>query len=276
MANYYLIYYDYKKNRNKAKTLIVPNNTEGVLYRNFKDISDIDLYTMTQSKDNIFKELSKYNKDLDIKGTLYIAAASKNNTSFYPVIYDDKKFRYYTAFLLDFAEERSNKVKVKKELKQGTIDLDNGRALNEYGGDILYSILSKPECEITDYESILPVNLKNIMKERYSTYYNTPTDKYMYYWRKTYMEFLKHYLNLRALTITYIEHLKADGVRMRSRLRCLKDIYIEDLMPIEPINIKKIDESLVPEQMQLAQFNNGTDNIPYVLPYAKKKTRKNN
>ena len=233
--NYYLL--NGKNGEGNALNLLV----DGKLQRNFIDISSLDIQTLNLPQTKAKEILQEYNPKLDLTGMFYNASYPhlKTKTKTYATIFYDenKNAKYYIDQLKYFAEQRNYKKEHHEKIK-----LDENRVLDEYIRKILCNILNTSQNNLTNYESLMSAKLKEVLKERYTTYYNKETNNYIN--SKIYIlrSLLSNYTELRNLTIEYLLYIEGQNTNIRTKIKSKEKWNNINLIPKEPIKYTKGEE----------------------------------
>lgn len=240
--NYYLINGSY----GKGNAVNVLNN--GKLQSEFKDISMLDLSTIDIDYNNASEILGEYNKNQD--GFYYdfsFTNTTKNKEAYIPIFkFDDKAItKRYLEYLRYFAEQR--KYKIEHGLK---MELDCNPTLEKFMYEALGNIIGDQTTHFTNYESMIPIALKNeIETAKQGVYYkginnaiNSRSIVFRNFFkgyttvRNIVFETIKQTTNIKYLNRTQInklekwDHSLIPLINRKNEPECTK-ISLEDLFP---------------------------------------------
>lgn len=233
---------------------------DGILKRDFDDISSLDLKTIDIPIKEAKDILKEYNPNIDLSGTFYDAQypfKKVNTKTFTPVFrIDTENSKYYLDRLKYFAEQRSWKVQ-----KGEPVALDQNSILEEYINSILYNILKYNNRRVIRQSSIVGKEIKDELTEALKLMSTTSPEGYINGRKSGKLKmYLDHYTQLRNITIEYLasksndKHLIADRVDINSFAK-YENYGMEPresaILPKE----KKSDKQIKYYQMTLADFN---------------------
>ena len=242
-------YYLVNGTKGKGTALNVP--VDGMIYRDFKDISTLDLQTMNIKKKDAYNYFKEYNADTNINGMFYVASYphKKRDTKTYAPIFDitSDNTKEYLEILREYAEKRDYQSKNGLNLK---LDLD--KKLDELIHDISYDILKEYKAKLFSYESLIASNLKEIYKERFTDFLDKGTNQYIDSRIYLLRNYLTNYTQLRNIILEYISYKENGYIVRRTVINEPKGWDNEGLEKIEPYPINK--PKVLYKQMTLDQF----------------------
>ena len=244
-VNYYLL--NGKNGKGQALDVLV----DGKKYRNFPDISTLDLQTMKIKKEDASYHFEELNPGVKIDGMFYDASFphKKSETKTYAPIFDigSDKTKKYLNKLREFAEQRNYKIKKGEKV---VLDLDSN--LDNFIREISFDIMKKYDAKILDYESLIASNLKDIYRERFTKASNKGTEQYMLSKLQLLRRYLSNYTQLRYLVLEYVSIIEENRIVKRSNINRLRHWDNEGMEVRQPINyINGMDEG---KQLSLDYF----------------------
>ena len=242
-------YYLVNGTKGKGNALNIP--VDNLIYRNFKDISSIDLQTMNIKKKDAANYFKEYNKDININGMFYIASYphKKKDTKTYAPIFDiaSDNTREYFDLLREYAEKRDYQSKNNMNLK---LELD--KKLNDLIKDISYDILQENNSRLLSYESLIASDVKDIYKQKFTDYPNKGTNQYIDSRIYLLRNYLTNYTQLRNIILEYISYKEYGHIVRRTVINEPKGWDNEGFEKIEPY--LKDKPRILCKQMTLDQF----------------------
>lgn len=261
--NYYLL----NGKNGKGQALNVLAND--MIYRNFEDISEIDLETIKIFYKDARRILKEYNPNIDLSGMFYnvLFYAKSNKIKSYATIfnYNSEDTQYYLDQLHYFAEQRKFKKKNGKNLK-----LDDNTILDEYIRKMMYNLLTLNDNKLTDYNSIISAKMKDIINDKFINYHNVGTNNYINSKIHVIKNLFSSYTELRNITLEYMLYIQKFNTNIRQLIKRTEhwDNYgIEQINPVQyDKNNKNNDvyKNTLYNQLQLSDFDKG-------IPRVKKK-----
>ena len=250
-------YYFLNGDKGKGKALFLEEN--GVIRRDFNDISNIDLITLNMKKKDLRDIINEYNKGEDLSGYFYDASyphcidkVKKGEillpkTEVYPAFFDfsSERTEYYIDKLKEFAEERKYKV------ENGMLKhLDDTPDFNLFIENLLYRIFDEFDSRITGYDSLLAHKLKEIINERFDDYKEKDNSQYVKFRLKTIKNILTNYTQLRLLVMEYLCIKEDYNPNMRGTMNKIGSFINDDMTPC----IKDPSKKLEYRQLVLSDF----------------------
>ncbi len=248
-------YYLLNGKNNEGNTLDLLDN--GVLKRDFKDISSLDLKTMDIPYNKAEEILSEYNQNIDLSGTFYDAQYpyKKIETKVFAPLFriEDEKCKYYLDHLKYFAEQRDRKVE-----KGESVKLDNNTILRNYLNTLLYNILRYREKKVIRQDSIVGKNIKDEIENGFSQMSYKSAENYINSCYKL-KNLLDHYTQIRNLTLEYMASITDVRIPTRREINMFSRYENYGMEERETAIIqeeKKSDKQVKYYQMTLFDYNN--------------------
>lgn len=193
----------------------------GSLKKDFIDIAHLDLETMKIDNNKKTEILTEYNKGIDLSGSYFDASFphKTSETKTYESIFGraDSKTQYYINQLREFAERR----KWQKD-KNEKLVLKIDKKLEDYIRLLVHNIILYCPKEITDYNSIMAVKFKEIIREKIQEKPNIGIDNYINSKSEILKSLLSNYTQLRNATISYILYLERQTLNRQQQLNKYK------------------------------------------------------
>ena len=241
-------YYFLNGKEGNGKALFLEEN--GIIRRDFRDISNIDLITLNMKKEESRDIISEYNKGEEISGYFYDASYPHcldkvkrgeiliPKTEVYPAFFDfsSERTEFYIDKLKAFAEERKYKSENGQFLK-----LDETTEFNLFIENLLYRIFDEFDSRISSYESLLASKLKEIINERFDEYKEKDNSQYVKFRLKTIKNILTNYTQLRLLVMEYLCLKENYNPKLRGPMNMISTFKHEDMTPCIKDPVKKLE-----------------------------------
>lgn len=180
----------------------------GILKRDFDDITDVDLQTIQIPYNKAVETLQKYNERIEFKQNFFDAEFPyrENEVKTSPALfeYNNKELYGFYKTLIHQAELRSAQKKAGK-----SVILEDSKELKDYYYGLMYKIISTKDSRFYSRSSLIGKELKNKICERMIGKEHIRIEDYISYILNSDMinGMLHNYTQLKALFIEYANYL---------------------------------------------------------------------